>query len=86
MNRHEAVSYLREITINCQNLSPESVELVNSQTDDTLCAGFQIHIQTVLDHDTLLQIKRIAEKNCLAVKEEKGKVIIYQPKVAAAPL
>ena len=64
-------------------MSPDSVALVNSKLDDQLATGFQVHIQTVLDSETKQQIQTIAAKHNLALKEENGKVIIYQPKAVA---
>ncbi len=60
-------------------MSPDSVTLVNSKPEDGPI-GYQIHLQTVLDRETKNQVQTIAEKHSLALKEENGKVVIYQPK------
>jgi hypothetical protein len=86
MKRHEAVTCLREINSSCRQMSPDAVTLVNSPIDDPFSTGYQVHIQTVLDSETKSQIQNIAQKRSLAVKEEKGKVVIYQPKPAAEAL
>jgi biotin-(acetyl-CoA carboxylase) ligase len=80
MKRHEAVAFLKEITNTCENMSPDSVALFHSM-DDQNSIGYQVHIKTVLDSETKQQIRSIAEKYSLALKEEKGKVVIYKPKV-----
>ena len=80
MNRHEAVTCLREINDTCQNMSPDSVTLFHSKPDDPLSTGYQVHIKAVLDSETKQQVRSITEKHSLALKEEKEKVVIYQPK------
>ena len=83
MKRHEAVTCLKEINNSCNQMSPDAVALVDSPLDDQLSTGYQVHIQTVLDTETKSQIQSIAQKRSLAVKEDKGKVVIYQPKPTA---
>ena len=83
MKRNEAVICLKEINLTCQNMSPDAVALVNSKPNDQTSVGYQVHIQTVLDRETKRQIQGIADKRCLALREEKGKVVIYQPKAVA---
>jgi hypothetical protein len=84
MKRHEAVTCLREINNSCRQMSPDAIALVNSPTGDQLSTGYQVHIQTILDSETKSQIQSIAQKHSLAMKEEKGKVVIYQPKPPVA--
>ena len=81
MKRHEAVAFLKEITNTCENMSPDSVILFHSKMDEQNSTGYQVHIKTVLDSETKQQIRNIAEKHSLALKEEKGKLVIYKPKV-----
>jgi hypothetical protein len=80
MKRHEAITCLKEINNTCKNMSPDAVTLVNSQPDNPLSTGYQVHIKTVLDSETRQQVQSIIEKHGLAFKEEKDNVIIYQPK------
>jgi len=80
MKRNEAVTYLKEITNTCTNMSPDAVALFDSRPDDPDSTGYQVHIKTVLDNETKQRLQNIAEKHSLALREEKGKVIIYQPK------
>jgi hypothetical protein len=84
MKRHEAITCLREINTTCRNVSPDSVELVDSQPNDEHCTGYQLHIQLVLDNETEIQIRAIASKYCFALRQENGKVVIYQPKTVPA--
>jgi hypothetical protein len=83
MKRHEAVTCLKEITSTCTNMSPDSITLFNSRPDDRDSTGYQVHIKTVLDNETKQRLQNIAEKHSLALKEEKGKLVIYQPKEVA---
>jgi hypothetical protein len=80
MKRNEAVTCLKEITITCTNMSPDSITLFNSKPDDLDSTGYQVHIKTVLDNETKQRLQNIAEKHSLALREENGKVVIYQPK------
>jgi hypothetical protein len=80
MKRDEAVTFLKEITNTCTNMSPDSVTLFNSKPDDLDSTGYQVHIKTVLDNETKQRLQNIAEKHSLALKEEEGKLVIYQPK------
>ncbi len=80
MNRHEAVTYLKEITNTCTNMSPNAVALFDSRPDDPDSTGYQVHIKTILDNETKQRLQNIAEKHSLALREENGKVVIYQPK------
>ncbi len=61
-------------------VSPDAVSLVSSKPDDTVASGFQLHIQTVLDNESMAEILNIAQKHNLAVKEQNGKLVIYQPR------
>lgn len=81
MKRDEAISVLREISGCCQNLSPDSILLVEAQLDDQPLTGYQLYIKMTLDLITVEQIQAIALRNSLAVCEEKGEgIIIYKPK------
>jgi hypothetical protein len=81
MKRDEAISVLRDISGCCQNLSPDSILLVEAKPDDQVLAGYQLHIKMARDPITVEQIRAIASKNCLAVHEGKGEgIIIYKPK------
>jgi hypothetical protein len=80
MKRNEAITCLKEITNTCTNMSLDSITLFNSKPDDPQSTGYQMHIKTVLDNETKQRLQNIAKKHSLALREEKGKVIIYQPK------
>lgn len=80
MNRGEAVTLLREISSCCQNLSPDSISLVQTQLGNQFSVGYQLHIRVALDGSAVELIEAIASKNCYAVYQEKGEVIIYKPK------
>ena len=82
MKRNEAVTFLKEITNTCGSMSPDSVTLFRSKMDDQDSVGYQVHIKTVLDSETRQQVRNIAEKYSLALREEEGKVVIYKPKEA----
>jgi len=80
VKRDEVVTCLKEITVTCTSMSPDSVTLFNSKPDDLDSTGYQVHIKAVLDNETKQRLQNIAEKHSLALREENGKVVIYQPK------
>ncbi|MCL2359285.1 MAG: hypothetical protein LBH74_07480 [Nitrososphaerota archaeon] len=82
MKRNEAVTFLREITKNCNQMSPEAVTLIDSPVNDPLSIGYQVHIKTILDNETKGQIQNLLQERSLAFIEEANKVIIYKPKPA----
>jgi biotin-(acetyl-CoA carboxylase) ligase len=82
MKRAEAVTFLKEITSTCRSMSPDSVSLFHPKIGSRDSIAYQVHIKVALDSETKLQIRNIAEKYSLAIKEEEGKVIIYKPKEA----
>jgi hypothetical protein len=51
-----------------------------SKIDDPHHEGYQVRITNASDTEIIDQITTIAKKNNLAVKEEKGEVVIYKPK------
>ncbi|MCW3995532.1 MAG: hypothetical protein NWE98_05225 [Candidatus Bathyarchaeota archaeon] len=82
MRRDEAITCLKEIKDTCRDLLADAVALVGSKPDD-LSKGYQVHIKTILDSETKRQVEKIASKHSLALKEEQGKIVIYQPKNAS---
>jgi hypothetical protein len=61
-------------------MSPDEVSLYHSPENDTSSTGYQVHLKTVLDSKTKRQVQNIVQKYSLALKEERGKVVIYKPK------
>jgi len=80
MNRHEAITCLKEINTSCCNMAPNFISLVDSKQDDKLSIGYQVHIQGILDHDSRTKIHLIIAKYNLALNEETNKIVIYKPK------
>jgi hypothetical protein len=80
MKRYEAVACLKEINSACRQISPDAVTLINSPANDPLSTGYQVHIHLNIDDETKNQIQTIAQTHQLVTKEEKDKVVIYQPK------
>jgi hypothetical protein len=72
VKRDEVVTCLKEITVTCTSMSPDSVTLFNSKPDDLDSTGYQVHIKAVLDNETKQRLQNIAEKHSLALREEKG--------------
>ncbi len=80
IKREEAVCVYKEITNIAECMGANAFNLKLSKIDDPTSEGYQICITMVSDNEIRLQIAKIAKKHNLAVKEEKGEVIIFKPK------
>lgn len=76
MDRSEAVSYLKELLRNCTNMSPEMVSFEQTAGHQ----GFTVRIKGALYETDKETVRNIAKKYCLAVREEKDQVLIFNPK------
>jgi hypothetical protein len=80
MKRREAITLLTEITMSCEELSPDLVSLVHSSRANKLAVGYQVHIQAAINQATEKQIQFITNARNLVLLKEKGRIIIYKPK------
>ena len=64
----------------CESMGSNAFNLMLSEKNDATAKGYQIRITMSTDSEIKQQITNIAKKHDLAVKEEKGEVIIYKPK------
>jgi hypothetical protein len=80
MKREEAVTVYKEIMSLAECMGSNAFNLKLSKIDDPTSEGYQICITMVSDTEIRQQIAKIAKKHHLAVKEEKGEVIIFKPK------
>jgi hypothetical protein len=80
VNREEAVAIYKEIMNLSENMALNAFNLTLSEKNDPHSKGYQIRIAMSMDPEIKEQITSIAKKHDLAVKEEKGEVIIYKPK------
>lgn len=77
MNRTEAVTYLKDLLIVCNQMSPDSVSVENFQTDSS---GYRLHIKGSLQETDKQKVKDIAKKHSLEVQENQNGVIVFTPK------
>ena len=70
----------KEIMSLAECMGSNAYNLKLSKKDDPTSEGYQICITMVSDTEIRQQIAKIAKKHHLAVKEEKGEVIIFKPK------
>jgi hypothetical protein len=80
MKREEAVAVYKEIMSLAECMGSNAFNLKLSKINDPTSEGLQICITMVSDTEIRPQIAKIAKKHHLAVKEEKGEVIIFKPK------
>ena len=80
MNRDEAVVIYKEIVNVCESMRSNAFNLMFSEKNDATAKSYQIRITMSPDTQIKRQITNVAKKHDLAVKEEKGEVIIYKPK------
>lgn len=83
MNRDEAVAIYKEIMNLCESMGSNAFNLMLSEKNDSTAKGYQIRITMSEDTKIKQQVANIAKKHSLAVKEEKGEVVIYKPKIIA---
>jgi predicted secreted protein len=70
MERSEALSLLKQVSVVCKDLDGSSVSLVNPEVQAGASTGYMIHITNPIDAHELECLKAILEKNHLAMKSE----------------
>ncbi len=78
MNRNEAVTYLKELFSQCNELSANAVSF--EQTIDMQSTGYTIHIRGSMQESEKQTVLNVAQKYSLQVKDNTDGVIIYKPK------
>jgi hypothetical protein len=76
MNRDEAVTYLKEVLMQCKDMSPEEV----SFQQQTNAEGFCVHIKGAIHPADKEVVKEVAKKFSYEVKEDANSVVVYTPK------
>ena len=78
MNRNEAVTYLRELLIQCNDLSPNAVSFEQPKNGESI--GYNVHIRGSMHQSDKEIVRNIAKKHSLTVKENEDGVIVYRAK------
>lgn len=76
MNRHEAVTYLKDLLNVCNEMSPDAVSFENLQNDTS---GYRLRIRGTIQECDKQKVRDIAKKHSLEVKENQNEVIVYTP-------
>ena len=77
MERNEAVTYLKDLLVVCNEMSPEVVSFEKPKNNQAV--GYTVHIKgAILDSDKQA-VKEVAKRHRLAVKEDLSGVVIYKP-------
>ena len=84
MDRNEAVTYLKELLSQCDELSPSSVSIENYKNSESV--GYRVHIKGTIHESDRQRVRDIAKKRSLAVQEDAGGVVVYKPKDRLASL
>jgi hypothetical protein len=79
LDRSEAVTYLKELLSQCNDLSPESVSFETPINSNSI--GYRIHIKGTICDSNKQSVREIAKKHSLSVQEELNGVVIYKPKL-----
>lgn len=77
MERNEAVTYLKELLIVCNDMSPESVSFEKPKNSNT--GGYTVHIKGAIQESDKQAVKDVAKRQRLAVKEDQTEVVVYKP-------
>jgi hypothetical protein len=78
MHRNEAVSYLKDLLSQCNDLSPNAVSF--EKNIGIQSTGYIIHIKGNMHESEKQTVRNVAQKYCLQVKENTNDVIVYKPK------
>ncbi len=78
MNRIEAVNYLKEVLIRCQELSPSSVCFENYK--DTQTENYRVYIKGTIYESDREKLRALAKEHNLAMQENENEVVVYKPK------
>jgi hypothetical protein len=54
--------------------------MYEAKPDDPFATGYVIHIKAFMDSVCKQEVKKIVEKNGLAMSEEKDSLVIFKPK------
>ena len=81
MNRDEVLRLIKEIVFTCEDMYVNAIMLMLSSVEVTHSQGYQLHIKTEGDKQTLVCITSIAKNHDLAVysKPEENLIVVYQP-------
>jgi hypothetical protein len=79
LNRSEAITFLKELMSQCNNLSPESVSLETPNDSNSIV--YRIHIKGIICESDKQSVRDVAQKYNLSVQEAPDGVSIYKPKV-----
>jgi len=81
MKRDEVLWLVKEIVLTCEDLYVNAIMLMLSSVEVVHSQGYQLHIKTEGDEQTLVSISSIAKNHGLTVysKPEENLIVIYQP-------
>jgi len=78
MDRNEAVTYLKELFSECNDMLPSSVSFEQPKNGGFI--GYSVHIKGSI-HESDKQVARnIAKKYSLVLKDNEDGVIVYKPR------
>ncbi len=78
MDRNEAVTYLKELFNQCNDMSPNSVSFEQQKNGDYI--GYRVHIKGAIHESDKQIVRDLAKKHSLAVKANDEGVVVYKPK------
>jgi hypothetical protein len=82
MDRAKAINLLNEIRFRVEDFSPNAIALAESEPDDPSSTGVKIQFKCLSDECTN-QVRKIAERYALCIKEEGNNLTIYSAKAKA---
>ncbi len=77
MNRNEAVTYLKELLNQCNDMSPNAVSFDQLRTNGSI--DYSVHIRGSIAESDRQIVRDIAKKQGFAVKDNSDGVIIFNP-------
>jgi hypothetical protein len=78
MKREEATGLLKEIAFACEQIGENGIILMRSSANEAQSNGYQLHLKSSIDKQSLVCIQNIAKKHNLTVnnKPEDNLIVI----------
>ncbi len=77
MNRNEAVTYLKELLNQCNDMSPNAVSFEQLRANGSI--NYSVHIRGSIAQSDKQIVRDIAKKQGYSVKDNSDGVIIFNP-------
>ncbi len=78
MKRNEAVTYLKELLSQCNDMALNAVSF--DELENGEATGYRVHIIGSIHENNKQIVHKVAKQHSLAVKDYSNGLIVYEPK------